>query len=148
EPLLLDALRLVDRLPALEPVDRAVLAAEVCGGDPHALDADTALERLTRALLAAVAQLDDSARPREVWSAFGVEVDPTSTTVLTLGLAPVGDGPLDEALRALRGRHVVLTYGQLEAIPPTWPASDVFVCENPSVLRAAERALGGGCPAL
>jgi len=142
------ALRVLERLPAGRPVDRSVLAAELFDGRPHALDSDTPLERLARCMLAACRGIDDSARPRAAWGASGVEIDATSTTVLTLGLAPLGDERIERALRAQIGRHVVLTLGQLQAGAPRWPAQDVFVCENPSVLRAAESALGERCPPL
>lgn len=139
----IDALQGVQR-----PVDRAVLSAELFDGRPHALDGDTRLERLTRSLIGAWAGIDSAARPRSVWDACGVEVDATSTVVLTLNLAPRGDQSLERALRAQSGRHVVLTLGQLRRGSARWPAGDVFVCENPSVLRAAERALGERCPPL
>jgi uncharacterized protein (TIGR02679 family) len=140
--LVTDALQVVERLPAEPPVDRAVLAADLFDGRPHALDADKPLGRLARSMLAACHGIDDDARPRAAWDAAGVEVDPTSTTVLTLGLAPLGDEPIEVALRAQLGRHVVLTLGQLAGAVARWPPGDVFVCENPSVVRAAERALG------
>lgn len=140
--------RSADRFRDEELVDRAVLAAELFDGRPHALDGDTKLERLTRSLLVALTCLDGAARPRSVWDAAGVEVDATSTVVLTLNLAPRGEEPLERALRAQRGSHVVLTLGQLRRGVARWPPNDVFVCENPSVLRAAERALGDGCPPL
>jgi uncharacterized protein (TIGR02679 family) len=146
--LLRAALRVVERLPAAPPVDRALLAADLFDGRAHALDAGTPLERLARSMLAACQGIDGDTRPRTVWSASGVEVDATSTMVLTLGLAPLGDDPLEVALRAQVGRHVVLTLGQLQAAVARWRATDVFVCENPSVLRAAERALGTRCPPL
>lgn len=151
------ALRVVERLtPARsaervrdeEPIDRAVLAAELFDGRSHALDGDTKLERLTRSLIAALTGVDAVARPRSIWDACGVELDTTSTVVLVLNLTPRGDEPLERALRAQSGRHVVLTLGQLRCGSACWPASDVFICENPSVLRAAERALGEGSPPL
>ena len=138
-----------DRLQGVQgPVDRAVLSAELFDGRPHALDGDTRLERLTRSLIAAWAGIDGAARPRSVWDACGVDLDATSTVVLTLNLAPRGDEPLERALRAQSGRHVLLTLGQLRRGSARWPRADVFVCENPSVLRAAERALGERCPPL
>lgn len=146
--LLAQALRVVAHLPADRVVDRAVLAAERFDGRPHALDADTQLERLTRSLLAACGGIEDVERGRAVWDAFGVEIDTTSTTVLTIGLAPLGDEPFEAALRAQTGRHVVLTLGQLQGGAARWPATDVFICENPSVLRAAERELGSRCAPL
>jgi uncharacterized protein (TIGR02679 family) len=143
--LVVQALRVVEHLPADRVVDRAVLAAERFDGRPHALDADTQLERLTRSLLAACNGIEDIERGRALWNAFGVEIDTTSTTVLTLGLAPRGDEPFEAALRAQTGRHVVLTLGQLQSGAAHWAATDVFICENPSVLRAAERELGSRC---
>ena len=104
----------VDRLRGVQgPVDRPVLSAELFDGRPHALDGDTRLERLTRSLIAAWAGIDSAARPRSVWDACGVELDATSTVVLTLNLDPRGDEPLERALRAQSGRHVLLTLGQL-----------------------------------
>ena len=51
--------------------------------------------------------------------------------------------------RAIRGTHLVLTYGQLSASVLRWPpGAPCFSCENPSVLIAAERALGEACPPL
>ncbi len=86
---------------------------------------------------------------RELWLADGVEVDPLSCTVLTLGLASAGETPLPRALRALRGQAVILTYAQLRAQPLHWPASAaIFTCETPVVVRAAELALGTSCPPL
>lgn len=142
------ALTVIARLPPAEPVDRAVLAAELFDGRPHALDADGPLERLVRSLLATCRDGDDGERQRATWGAFGVEIDPTSSVVLTLGLHSCGDQALEVALREQVGCHVVLTLGQLERMTMAWPADDVYVCENPSVLRAAERALGAGCRPL
>lgn len=91
----------------------------------------------------------DPIETRELWLAHGVEVDPLSCTVLTLGLAPAGATPLAHALRGLRGQGVVLTYAQLRAVALTWSSgTKVFTCENPVVIRAAERALGASCPPL
>jgi uncharacterized protein (TIGR02679 family) len=143
------ALRIVGALPAAEAVQRTVLAAELVGGDPHGLDTDTPLHRLTVALLAAAAGLDEAAPTREVWAAWNVLVDPVSSTVAALNLPPHGDGRMAQLLRLLRGSHVVLTHGQLAAGPLRWPPGlECFTCENPSVLVAAERALGPTCPPL
>jgi uncharacterized protein (TIGR02679 family) len=46
-------------------------------------------------------------------------------------------------LRVAGGSHAVLTHGQLAASRLGWPAGlEVFSCENPSVLVAAEARLG------
>jgi len=130
------------------PVDRAILAAHLFDGRPHRLDTGTPLERLARVLVSAALTLSPRTPMRRVWAAAGVEIDPTSTTVLTLGLLPRGDTPIEATLRALAGCHVVLTLGHLESYRASWDHSEVFVCENPSILRAAERSLGSACPPL
>jgi uncharacterized protein (TIGR02679 family) len=150
--LVADALRVVEWVGAhaaasTTAIDRAVLAARLFDGRPHALDAGTPLERLARQLLATTLGSPPE-MPRAAWTAAGVEVDPTSTSVLTLCLLAQGDTPVEIALRALHGTHVVLTLAQLELQQATWGQRDVFVCENPSILRAAERALGPRCPPL
>jgi uncharacterized protein (TIGR02679 family) len=49
--------------------------------------------------------------------------------------------------REATGSHVILTLGQLSAEALSWPTGVAcFSCENPSVLIAAERALGATCP--
>jgi uncharacterized protein (TIGR02679 family) len=147
------ALEVVAGLPHSPPVARSTLAAESLNGDAHALDADKALGRLATTLLSWRAghadQRLDPIQTRDLWLGHGVEVDPLSCTVLTLGLAPAGETPLPRALRALRGQAVVLTYGQLRAQSLRWPAgATIFTCENPVVVRAAELALGTSCPPL
>lgn len=147
------ALEVAAGLPRSPPVARSTLAAQLLEGDAHALDPDTALGRLATTLLSwRAGNADRTLEPiqtRELWLRHGVEVDPLSCTVLTLGLASGGEAPLARALRVLRGQAVVLTYGQLRAQPLRWPAgARIFTCENPVVVRAAELALGRSCPAL
>jgi uncharacterized protein (TIGR02679 family) len=117
--------------------------AERVTGTAHGLDDGTLLARI---VLRAVARLLDVAPPRdarsrrELWEAAGVAVDRVSTTVLTHGLAPLGDEP---AVRLLRDRtraglETHLTLRELSRI--TWrlpPDTEVFVCENPRVVEAA-----------
>jgi uncharacterized protein (TIGR02679 family) len=142
------ALRVVAALPRVEPCDRAVLSAELFG-EAHALDDGERVGRLACALIRAEARLDDKTPARAIWEHAGVLCDTTSSTVLTLGLAPLGDGPLAVALRALRGVHALLTLGQLQASTLDWrPAGTCYTCENPAVLREAERRLGQACPPL
>jgi uncharacterized protein (TIGR02679 family) len=146
---LAEALDLGDRLPSPSPIERTRLATELAG-DPHALDDDHALSRLMLSQLAARA---DMARPsvaverRALWQQFGVLADPASADVLTLGLRPLPLGPLAQALLLLHGRHFRLTVGQLTAEPLQFAGDvDVFLCENPTVLTAAEMRLGTDCP--
>lgn len=147
-PLVERALAIVAALPANPPRQRAVLAAELLDGDPHALDVGRPLHGLVVDLLTAEAELMDPPQ-REVWRTFGVIVDPVSSTVACLNLHPLGDRPLARSLRLMHGNHVVLTFGHLTAEPLIWH-DDVVVhsCENPSVLIAAEHDLGADCPPL
>jgi uncharacterized protein (TIGR02679 family) len=150
QPLVAQALRIVERLlHASDAAQRTVLAAEMVGGDPHALDVGTALHGLTVSLLAAARSLDQDTAPREVWAAWNVVVDPISSNVAVLNLPPLGSGVAAELARAARGTHLILTYGQLAASDVRWPVGvPCFSCENPSVLIAAEEALGVDCPPL
>lgn len=144
------ALDVVATLPR-DGVERSALAAELAG-DPHALDSGSPAESLVRGMLARLAGVDerglDALRARELWAAFGVVCDPTTATVLTLGLRARGRGPIARAVRAQAGGHVVLTYGQLRSQPVRLDHPLVRLCENPAVVSAAERALGRACPPL
>ncbi|HEY5195754.1 MAG TPA: DUF2399 domain-containing protein [Solirubrobacteraceae bacterium] len=144
-PAWLAALDVVIRLPLVPVVERAVLSAQLFSGDAHMLDVDAKVERLARGLLDRLSRAPGGLSAREIWLEWGVETDPLSSTVLTLNLPVDPDTPVGAALTALRGAHAVLTLAQLEASPVTWRSGDVFVCENPTVVRAAERALGRTC---
>lgn len=145
----LRALDVVTALPAEPVVERAVLSARLFGGDAHVLDTDTKVERLVRGLLERLDGGEPGARPvRELWLAWGVESDPLSSTALTLNLGCAPGSPLAAALAALHGGHAVLTLAQLEECPVAWAARDVYVCENPTVVRAAQRALATACAPL
>jgi uncharacterized protein (TIGR02679 family) len=123
--------------------------AERLTGTAHGLDDGTLLARI---VLRAVARIVETAPPqdarsrRELWEAAGVAVDRVSTTVLTHGLAPLGDEP---AVRLLRDRtragfETHLTLRDLNRV--TWrlpPDTEIFVCENP---RVVEAAADRGCP--
>jgi uncharacterized protein (TIGR02679 family) len=149
--LLRTALDLGDRLPLESPVERTRLATELAG-DPHALDDNGALSRLMLSQLAARAGIPRpsvAVERRALWQQFGVTTDPASADVLTLNLNPRPFGPLAQSLMLMRGRHFRLTVGQLAAEPLQFDtAGDVFLCENPTVLTAAEARFGAECPAL
>lgn len=147
------AITVVAGLPLAAPIDRAELAARVCGGDSHALDPGTALERLVRRLLQRLDGCPDAElgalEVRRLYERFGVEPDPTSSVVLTLGLPGEPDSACGRVLAASAGRHAVLSYGLLRDDPPRWPSGlRAFVCENPAVVHAAERLLGAACAPL
>jgi uncharacterized protein (TIGR02679 family) len=148
-PVVDQALRTIEALPSPEPVQRTVLAARLLDGDPHALDPGTPLHGLVVSLLVAQAGLDATVGTREVWQRFGVIVDPVSSNVIALGLPLAGDGVAARLVGAAAGTHVILTHAQLSAGRVAWPAGvPCFSCENPSVLIAAEQALGGSCAPL
>ena len=96
-------------------------------------------------VLRALALRDDVAPPgtaaerRERWEAAGVIMDDLASQVLVLGLRPVEDNSVASWLREAADAAVPfrLTLHQLTIAPVTLTAPDVFVCENPAVLRAA-----------
>ena len=96
-------------------------------------------------VLRALALRDDVAPPgtaaerRERWDAAGVIMDDLASQVLVLGLRPVEDHSVATWLREAADAAVPfrLTLHQLTIAPITLIAPDVFVCENPAVLRAA-----------
>lgn len=146
------AVDILQHLPA-DNVPLGVLAADVTG-DPHALDAGTALATLV--LRGAATLLGQSGLPtgarerRELWAAVGVVCDPLSATVLVLGLRARGTHLLAGALmdHAGFGEPLRLTLRQLvdEALP--YEPAIVSVCENPTVMVAAADALAEDCAPL
>jgi uncharacterized protein (TIGR02679 family) len=147
----LQVLEVGARLPAHPTLERTRLAAEATG-DPHALDDDRPLSRLLTAQLAfraGEARPDRALARRELWQRFGVLLDAASADVLVLGLCPLPGGPLASALRALAGWHVRLTLGQLARERLRFPPGlDVSVCENVTVLTAAEERYAERCAPL
>ena len=122
---------------------RTELAAAVTG-DAHALDDGKPLATLV--LRALVAVLPDSAAARRgVWEQVGVLADTVSTSVLTLGLRPLADGPRERALRAAAdvGDPMPITPWLLRKMVPAVGARAVLVVENPSVLEAFAVRHGG-----
>jgi uncharacterized protein (TIGR02679 family) len=154
-PVIERALRIVAALPSAGPIQRTVLAARLLDADPHGLDVDTPVHRLTVSLLAAAAGLDRDTPARTIWATWNVLVDPISSNVAVLNLPLSVDANPDANADAgklppmIRGTHMILTYGQLSASQLRWPpVGKCFSCENPSVLIAAEHALGADCPPL
>ncbi len=161
QPLVEQALRIIAVLPPGERMQRTVLAAGMLDGNSHGLDVDRPLHGLITSVLAAAANLDPGTPAREIWSAWNVLVDPVSSSVTALNLPLLGETGVAHQMRAMRGTHVILTYGQLSASTLTgtpsgaqagelrWPRGvPCFSCENPSVLIAVEQALGQACPPL
>jgi uncharacterized protein (TIGR02679 family) len=152
-----DALAVLAVLPDSGTV-LARLARRVLG-DAHALDDGPVSAAVLRALNWLTGQIDGgsgSARKRELWASAGVALDTVSSTVLVLGLALVGRGPVATTLaaNAAAGIPARLTLGQLrhyldaEQVPGRRPPSAVHVCENPSVTETAAEVLGRDCGPL
>jgi uncharacterized protein (TIGR02679 family) len=154
--LLADAVRTLERLErhALgSPIPLPVLAEQVTG-DTKALFPGGPLATLvlralaTRSGQAAVPR--DRAGQRALWEMHGAIADDLASQVLVLNLACCGGGPaarwLTEACDC--GIPFRLTLQQQAADDVLPVASDIFVCENPAVLRVAASGLGAGCPPL
>ncbi len=148
------ALDVLAQLPAPEPVGRARLAANLLG-DSHGLDDNAPTGRLVVSALAHLAGADDiphaAAERRGLWSSYGVILDETSSTVLTLGLRPVATGPLTDAAARWADAGVPLPLPLGGVTAERWhvaPETLVSVCENATVLEAAASRLGHRCPPL
>jgi len=147
--------RIVASVPA-QAVPLPAFAARLFG-DAHALDPGS-----PRATLAvrAVARLggvrfeDDAEGRRAAWAGVGVMCDELSTPALVFNLAVHGDTALARLLRTAAGAgeplHVSLRMllrsplGNGSGIRDT----DVFVCENPTLLAMAVSQLGRRCAPL
>lgn len=147
------ALAVVGVLPLADGRPLPDLAAETTG-DPHGLDGTKALPGLVLRALASLRSLPvpgGAQERRELWSAFGVDCDAHSSSVLVLGMCAPGGDPLARTLRvwAETGQAAVVTLDQLSAVErPLRPGPVVYVVENPSVLALAQQFLGAGCPPL
>ena len=145
----------------------AVLAAR-CFGDAHALDQSRPLGRSAArlvALLGAIAEVDEgdpapslswvdplgsAEQWRAAWAGIGVVCDSVSSQVLTLNLALEGTAPAVALTRAAAGEPLWLTARSLGGgtLAPVESATEVFVCENPSVVEAAATRLGAASAPL
>ncbi|HZI97456.1 MAG TPA: TIGR02679 family protein [Actinomycetales bacterium] len=141
-------------LPAGDPVLRSRLATTALH-DAHGLDDDRPLTTLVLGAAAAlgdVAPGEGAAARRRVWAGVRVGVGDLSAPALTLGLPGDGVSGLGRVLDAWRraGEPVHLTLRQLTTGPGRLPltGTDVYVCENPSVVAIAADVLGAGCRPL
>jgi uncharacterized protein (TIGR02679 family) len=140
------AVAVLDRLPA-DALPLPVLA-EQATGDTKALSR-TPLARLVLRALAlregiASHALSGRETQRALWEAAGVIADDLASQVLVLGLAAAPASPLGRWLTEAADARIPfrVTLHQLTAMPVALRPGDVFVCENPSVLRAAAAAAG------
>ncbi len=141
--LLAQAGAVLERLPSTG-VPLPVLAEQVTG-DPKALSGTTLASLVLRALAlrAGVPAPTAGEQRRALWDTAGVVVDDLASQVLVLNL-PAGGQALGNWLTeaAAFGLPLRVTLQQLTAMPPRPRVSEVFVCENPAVLRQAAAELG------
>jgi uncharacterized protein (TIGR02679 family) len=143
--LLARAERVLERLPA-SGIPRSQLAAEALG-DAHALDAGRPLATL---LLLALRAREE--RPRDTWARLGVLVNERAKPVLVLNLPAAPDSALGNLVRLAReqGEPLHLSLRSLLRSNARWQVagSDVFVCENATLLAIAADRLGASCAPL
>ncbi|MCQ8831696.1 TIGR02679 family protein [Streptomyces malaysiensis] len=124
---------------------RGELAA-MTTGSAHGLDDGTWLARLVQrgvALAHGTEFPDDAAGRRALWRLVSVTPDEVSSTVLTYGLRPAGEGWRECALRERAKHHAEthLTPRDLHALRLRLPAGTlIHICENPRVVEAAADA--------
>jgi uncharacterized protein (TIGR02679 family) len=133
------------------PIMLPALAAAVTG-DTKALNHGTIASTLVLRALAIKAGLrrpESAADRRELWEISDVVPDDLASRVLVLNLPASGRG-LGEWLTGAAdfGVPFYVTLHQLMTMPPTVPATAVYVCENPAVLRRAAAELGADSAAL
>ncbi len=141
-----DAVRILAVLPA--EGESPVELSERVLGDTKALT-DTPVRRWVLRLLAAAVGVDEPSTGAEraaVWEQFGVIDSGLASRVLTLGVRLEGHpaAATISGAAADAGVHQVWTLAQLRAWTATLAAGEVYVCENPTVVEAAERELGAG----
>jgi uncharacterized protein (TIGR02679 family) len=90
--------------------------------------------------------LSRAAVQRALWESAGAIQDDMASQVLVLGVTAAPSHPLGRWLSeaAMTGTPFRVTLQQLDSMPIEPAADQVFVCENPSVLRAAVSSLGPG----
>ncbi len=151
--------RVLDVLSALNqvPQDGMPLAtfANLTLGDSHALDHGQPLARL---VVSAVADAADEPRPnsaedaRAMWERVGVNPDPLSSNVLSIGLVVGERHPLASILTSHReaAEPAILTLSQIRR----WPIDPIptdrcaFVVENPAIVAAAATQGWDGPPII
>jgi uncharacterized protein (TIGR02679 family) len=116
-----------------------VLAASALD-DPHALDRGSPVATAVLRLLGH--EPPDSAEAwRLAWDSRGTDCDPVSSRVLVMNLRLRGDAACVRLTEAAGPEPLWLTWRSLSGAFHT-KDSEVFVCENPSVLIAAADELG------
>jgi uncharacterized protein (TIGR02679 family) len=128
-----------------------VLAEQVTG-DTKALAADGPLATLVLRALAIRSGIEavphDRSGARALWEAYGATSDDLASQVLVLNIRCDSTNLVSGWLSSAVGIPFRLTLHQLTAFDVRPAAADIFVCENPAVLRVAASTLGADCPPL
>ncbi|MFZ2527682.1 MAG: DUF2399 domain-containing protein [Rhodococcus sp. (in: high G+C Gram-positive bacteria)] len=139
-----DVARILAALPAdgISPVELATNTL----GDSKSLTA-TAVRKWVLRLLAAdrgTAEPVTAIERMALWEQFGVIDSGLTSRVLTLGVRVEGarEAVTIADVTANAGMHQMWTLAQMLAWDVRLAPGDVYVCENPTVLQAAERELG------
>lgn len=133
-----EVLTVLDALPAAdEPLP---VFAERVLGDTKSLNEGFVRSLVLRAVAEwhGVGAPSDAEQERALWELVGVVPDDLASQVLVLGVPATG-GVLGEWLTSAAAARVPfrVTLHQLRLAPLVLDCDDVFVCENPAVLRAA-----------
>ena len=136
---------LQDRDPG-DPVPLPVLAERITG-DTKALLADGQLAGLVIRALAIRAGLDcvprDRTGQRALWETSGAIADDLASQVLVLNARCTGDDMVSGWLNDAAGTGIPFRLTLQQASRVSAPAADdIYVCENPAVLRVAAAELG------
>lgn len=130
------------------------VAARVTGNS-HALDPGEPLATLVlRGLSARFGEPmpADSHTRRDLWGKAGIICDELSAPVLTLGLRLPGTGTLSHLLEAAWQGGMPLHLSTRLLLNADWVGmrgpSEVYICENPSIVAHAARRLGNKCRPL
>lgn len=117
------------------------VVAERGTGDTKALSGTPLAGLVLKALALRAGQTVPRGREaeRDIWETAGVILDDLSSHVLVLGLTASSDGPLGSWLTqaAELWTPFRITLHQLVTMPIVPSTPDIYVCENPSVVRAA-----------
>jgi uncharacterized protein (TIGR02679 family) len=131
-----DVVAVLDALPA--PDEPMPAFAERVLGDTKAL-ADGFVRGLVLRALAAWHETPSpvgAEQERGLWELSGVVPDDLASQVLVLSVRATG-GPVGEWLTAAAAIPFRVTLHQLRLAPLVLDCDEIFVCENPAVLRAA-----------
>jgi uncharacterized protein (TIGR02679 family) len=138
------AAEVLSRLPASDPP--LPVLAEWATGNTKALSGTTLATLVLRALTlrAEMPAPANAEQRRALWESAGVVVDDLASQVLVLNLPTSDTHVVADWLRDAAGFGIPfrLTLHQLSTDPLTVVAPDIYVCENPAVLRAAAAELG------